>query len=79
MNDFNSIKNDYVEGLEEKLESTSSTNLNTINLEEIMIIMEHNPLFIKMPELKNWFWDMFIVDALIGNNDRNNGNLGNSW
>ena len=44
-----------------------------------MIIMEHNPLFIKMPELKNWFWDMFIVDALIGNNDRNNGNLGNSW
>lgn len=53
MNDFNSIKNDYVEGLEEKLESTSSTNLNTINLEEIMIIMEHNPLFIKMPELKN--------------------------
>ena len=79
MNDFNSIKNDYVEGLEEKLESTSSTNLNTINLEEIMIIMEHNPLFIKMPELKNWFWDMFIVDAFIGNNDRNNGNLGNSW
>lgn len=74
--DFNSIKNDYVEGLEEKLESTSSTNLNTINLEEIMIIMEHNPLFIKMPELENRFWDMFIVDALIGNNDRNNGNWG---
>lgn len=36
--------------------------------------MEHNPLFIKMSELENRFWDMFIVDALIGNNDRNNGN-----
>ena len=27
-------------------------------------------------ELENWFWDMFIVDALIGNWDRHNGNWG---
>lgn len=26
--------------------------------------------------LKAWFWDMFIVDALIGNWDRHNGNWG---
>ena len=38
--------------------------------------MDDNPLFIKMSELKNRFWDMFIVDSLIGNNDRNNGNWG---
>ena len=25
---------------------------------------------------KNFFWDMFIVDALIGNTDRHNGNFG---
>ena len=27
-------------------------------------------------ELKQWFWDIFIVDALIGNWDRHNGNWG---
>ena len=27
-------------------------------------------------KLKEWFWDMFIVDALIGNWDRHNGNWG---
>lgn len=26
--------------------------------------------------LKEWFWDIFIVDALIGNWDRHNGNWG---
>ena len=26
--------------------------------------------------LRNWFWDIFIVDALIGNWDRHNGNWG---
>ena len=27
-------------------------------------------------KLTNWFWDIFIVDALIGNWDRHNGNWG---
>ncbi len=73
--DFNSIKNVYVQGLEEKLSSTIS-NMHMISLEEIMIIMDNNPLFLKDKSLKKRFWDMFIVDALIGNNDRNNGNWG---
>ena len=29
-----------------------------------------------VPELKERFWDMFIVDELISNNDRNDGNWG---
>lgn len=74
--DFNSIKNDYVEGLDEKLESTSSSSSHGVSLEEVMIIMDNNQLFLKMPMLKKRFWDMFIIDALIGNNDRNNGNWG---
>ena len=74
--DFNSIKNDYVEGLDEKLESTSSSSSHGVSVEETMIIMDNNPLFFKMPALKRRFWDMFIIDALIGNNDRNNGNWG---
>ena len=27
-------------------------------------------------KLKEWFWDIFIVDAVIGNWDRHNGNWG---
>ena len=76
LDDYNSIKNDYVEGLEKKLESTSSSNPHAINIDETIIIMNNNPLFNRVAGLKDRFWDMFIVDALIGNNDRNNGNWG---
>lgn len=75
MDDYNAIKNDYVDGLEEKLESLSSDS-RLINLKEVMIVMDNHPLFSKLPELKTRFWDMFVIDAFIGNNDRNNGNWG---
>lgn len=74
--EFREIKNEYVKGLEEKLDSISSTSGNGTSLESIMLIMEHNPTFIFNPELKLRFWDMFVVDSLIGNHDRNNGNWG---
>lgn len=74
--DYNAISNDYITGLDEKLEETSSSDTHNVNLDEIMIIMDNNPLFKQLPNLKDRFWDMFIIDALIGNNDRNNGNWG---
>lgn len=75
--DFDSIINIYDSDLEEKLENLSSSSSQyEIDLDEVIIVMENNPRFLELPELKNRFWDMFIVDALIGNNDRNNGNWG---
>lgn len=75
--EFREIKNDYVKGLEEKLESISSTTTGKgIDINEIILIMENNPTFINNPDLIKRFWDMFVVDSLIGNNDRNNGNWG---
>ena len=38
--------------------------------------MEENPYFKSIPELKDRFWDMFVIDAFISNNDRNEGNWG---
>ena len=38
--------------------------------------MNNNIYFQKIPKLKERFWDMFIIDALINNNDRNEGNWG---
>ena len=74
--EFREIKNEYVKGLEEKIESLSSSSGNGTDINEIMLIMDNNPTFIDNPMLKDRFWDMFVVDSLIGNNDRNNGNWG---
>lgn len=77
LDDYNSIKNDYVEGMEEKLKSvSSSSNDHNVSLDEVEVLLNNHPLFLKNPELKQRFWDMFVVDALIGNNARNNGDWG---
>lgn len=46
------------------------------NLDEIIETMEKHHILKDLPGVKERFWDMFVVDALIGNNDRNNGNWG---
>ena len=76
--DYNMIKNEYDENVEREIEHLSSSgNLNSNHdLEEVLIIMEQNPYFKTIPELKIRFWDMFVIDAFISNNDRNEGNWG---
>lgn len=73
--EFREIRNEYVKELEEKLESSTTSNYG-IDINEVMLIMDNNPTFIKNPDLKKRFWIMFLIDAFIGNNDRNNGNWG---
>lgn len=75
--DYNMIKNDYDEKIEEELDKlSSSSKLGHNDINEIELIMENNIYFKNNPELKTRFWDMFIVDALISNNDRNEANWG---
>lgn len=76
--DYNMIKNEYDENVEKAIEHLpSSSNVNSNHdLEEILLIMEENPYFKTTPKLKERFWDMFVVDAFISNNDRNEGNWG---
>lgn len=69
--DFNAIKNRYSKDMDE----TSSVSSRQ-PLEELAEIFENNQIFKEVPELKDRFYDMFVVDALIGNHDRNNGNWG---
>lgn len=76
--DYNSIKNEYDETVEraiEVLSSTSSIDSNN-DIEEVLLIMDNNPYFKANKELKQRFWDMFVIDAFISNNDRNEGNWG---
>ncbi len=45
-------------------------------LKDIFHIIESKTFNINVNEVKEKFWDMFIIDALIGNEDRHNGNWG---
>lgn len=50
-------------------------------LSEVLKVLDEHPLFSNEgyhieDSVKGRFWDMFVVDAFIGNPDRNNGNWG---
>lgn len=72
--EFNKVKNAYFPGIEDIL--TGSSSGSSTDLEEIEIIFENNEVFRENIDAIERFWDMFVVDALIGNKDRNNGNWG---
>ena len=66
LQDFASLKNRLID---------SVRNGYGTELSEILTTFDEQTSIDKA-ELKNRFWDMFIVDALIGNWDRHNGNWG---
>lgn len=47
-----------------------------VDLYEIMMTIQEHPFLQDVPGVKEHFWNMFIIDALIGNTDRNNSNWG---
>lgn len=61
----------------EKLENASiDSEGEKKDLADIKHIIELNTYNIDKEEFKKFFWDMFIIDCLIGNTDRHNGNFG---
>ena len=64
--DFCSIKNTVID---------SETNGTGTDLDDVIETIELQT-FVDPVELKAHFWDMFVVDALLGNFDRHNGNWG---
>lgn len=63
---FAELKNSQIE--------TSKNGYGT-ELSEVIETIE-NQLVYDVKELKEFFWDMFIADSLVGNFDRHNGNWG---
>ena len=55
--------------------STNPDKKIETELQDIMEVIEENKM-INSKEIKEKFWDMFIIDSLIGNTDRHNGNWG---
>ncbi len=65
--EFQTLKNSFI---------TSETNEKGATLEEIIEIIENHQNIINKKDIKDFFWNMFVIDALIGNFDRHNGNWG---
>ena len=63
---FAELKNSQIE--------TSENGYGT-ELEEILETIESQEIY-DVNKLKDFFWDMFIADSLVGNFDRHNGNWG---
>lgn len=72
------LKNIYNSELESRLEeSFSSTgDAHFTNLTELLLHFKYNPILNKVSGIRERFWDCVIIDGLINNNDRNNGNWG---
>ena len=64
--DFCSIKNTVID---------SETNGPGTDLQEMLETIELQQ-FVDPVRLRDFFWDMFVADALLGNFDRHNGNWG---
>ena len=76
--EFRQLKNTYNKVLSEKLEkSFSSTDSNHfVVLEGVLLHLDYNPSLQNIKGLKERFWECVVIDGLINNNDRNNGNWG---
>lgn len=55
--------------------STNPDKKIETELEDIMEVIEESKM-IDTQEIKEKFWDMFVIDSIIGNTDRHNGNWG---
>lgn len=72
--DFTTADNNLYE-FESLALSTNPDKKVGSELEDIINVIEESKL-LNSEEIKENFWDMFIIDALIGNTDRHNGNWG---
>ena len=69
---FHDLKNSFMSN---DLESYSGTGSETL-LDEVLATIAGQADLKAIPGVIERFWDMFVIDAFIGNNDRNNGNWG---
>ena len=69
---FHSLKNKFIAT---DVEEYSGTGARTI-LSEVLDTIAQEPMFQNVSGVSERFWDMFVIDTFIGNNDRNNGNWG---
>lgn len=76
--EMKTIKNSGNEQLSDELQAEfhDSNTGESVLLKELLLHFEYNPIFKKLPDILDNFWETSLVDIYIDNNDRNNGNRG---
>ena len=73
--DYNAIKNRYIRVVDDEIDN--SLNIVSENdIDDIIKRMNNNIYFLLLNKFRSRFWEMFIIDSFISNNDRNSGNWG---
>ena len=58
------------------LHETDSQKRNKTTIEDVMHVIDEDVMIKNREQMKKFFWDMFVVDAFIGNGDRHLDNWG---
>lgn len=76
--EMRTIKNNVNKTLSEELDMVYDEieNAHVVDLSVLMLHFKHNSIINSIPGLEERFWDQAVIDILINNNDRNNGNWG---
>jgi hypothetical protein len=76
--EMRTLKNIHLEEMRKEfglnLHETGDDKL--VSLPELFIHFQYNPEIAKIESLSRRFWDQVVIDGLLANNDRNNGNWG---
>lgn len=70
---YTALRNDTNEVI---MNRNDDSIVSASNLNEILFQLDNNTVLSKMPDAKERFWDVVIIDYLINNNDRNEDNWG---
>ena len=77
LSEIRTIKNAFYSERSEEFEGANeSKSGDRVNIEELLLHLKENRQLRSIEGLEDHFWDMVVVDILIDNNDRNNGNWG---
>lgn len=70
---YTALRNDTNEVI---MNRNDNNIVSASNLNEIIFQLDNNTVLSKLPEAKERFWDVVVIDYLINNNDRNEDNWG---
>lgn len=71
--EFRELKSTF---LNDSLDTNDYSNGIDTDLDDVLFIIRNQHILKCITNYERFFWTMFVVDALIGNHDRNNGNHG---
>ncbi len=76
--EMRTLKNIHIAEMNQKyqLDLHETNDNHLVDLNELFLHFERNPEISKIKGVAERFWDQVVIDGLIGNNDRNNGNWG---